>query len=124
MMSNESREREIAGNEFRGLFQMGILETVPTALNAKPVSQNFGVVVRVRLDEVVLRKVYGDKQIDAIKSLEFTYHNVTEIHYGYKTADTEPRIAFESDIHATGGSWRMSEVAEFETTLETKIVND
>jgi len=45
--------------------------------------------------------------------------NVTEIHYLYPSADGK-KIAFESDIHGTGVTHYIEDIAEFETTLETK----
>lgn len=44
--------------------------------------------------------------------------NVTEIHYSYPPEGT--RIAFESDIHTTGFTCFVTDIAEFEATLETE----
>lgn len=85
--------------------------------------ENFGMAVRVRLDRAALLKTFSASDVKKI-DLEITYHNVTEIHYKYDTIGPQPRIAFESDIHSTGRTWRVAEVAEFEATLETGIVNE
>lgn len=45
------------------------------------------------------------------------YRNVTEIHYGYQSP-LPNRIAFESDIHQTGCTWSLSDLAEIEITQE------
>lgn len=49
-------------------------------------------------------------------------HNVTEIHYLFKDllrkADS---IAFESDIHGTGGNLKVKWIKEFEAKLADKI---
>jgi hypothetical protein len=49
-----------------------------------------------------------------------TFRNVTEIHYNYRTALDDKRIAFESDIHSTGNTYSISEIEEFETAPETE----
>lgn len=51
------------------------------------------------------------------------YRNVTEIHYNYPSPAISimgPQVAFESDIHATGQTLAIKDIASFETTLETK----
>lgn len=51
------------------------------------------------------------------------YRNVTEIHFNYPSACLEvmgQQVAFESDIHQTGQTLRISDISSFETTLETK----
>lgn len=58
--------------------------------------------------------------------------NVTEIHYNYRRRtkffpplDTsfasEVMIAFESDVHGTGITYRLATVVEFEAVLETEV---
>ena len=49
--------------------------------------------------------------------------NVTEIHYKYCRAG-EARVAFESDIHQTGCTYKISDIEEFETSLETEIAEE
>ena len=51
-----------------------------------------------------------------IENPSATYRNVTEIHYQYR----EGMIAFESDIHGTGTTWKLMNIREFEATAETK----
>ena len=57
-----------------------------------------------------------------------TLNNVTEIHYNYVSAITGTvnpiRVAFESDIHGTGGTKLTDYIKEFEATLETKKQKD
>jgi len=48
--------------------------------------------------------------------------NVTEIHYRYPSLDGQ-RIAIESSIHGTGGTYAMSDIAEFEAILETEVAD-
>ena len=50
--------------------------------------------------------------------------NVTEIHYNYpSTYQGDARIAFESDIHSTGCTYKISDIEQFETSLETEIAD-
>lgn len=51
---------------------------------------------------------------------EDTFRNVTEIHYNFKPAARKNRIAFESSIHATGSTYDISDIAEFEALRETE----
>lgn len=44
-------------------------------------------------------------------------HNITEIHYRY---DGENKVAFESDIHGTGGTVWLQDIEEFEAKLADK----
>lgn len=46
------------------------------------------------------------------------YRNVEEIHYNYPTREPTSRIAFESNVHGTGCTWPISEIAEMEVTEE------
>ena len=51
--------------------------------------------------------------------------NVTEIHYNYPSFfPADARIAFESDIHSTGCTYNLSDIEEFETSLETEIAEE
>lgn len=51
--------------------------------------------------------------------------NVTEIHYRYPSSYLGGvRIAFESDIHSTGCTYKLSDIEEFETSLETEIAEE
>jgi hypothetical protein len=52
------------------------------------------------------------------------YRNVTEIHYLYPSLPGNMRVAFESDIHATGVTWPVEEVLEFEATLESGNIDE
>lgn len=53
--------------------------------------------------------------------VEETRHNVTEIHYLYSSLTGEKdSVAFESDIHGTGGTLKVSYLKEFEAKLATK----
>lgn len=53
---------------------------------------------------------------------EETRHNVTEIHYLYNSLTGErDSIAFESDIHGTGGTLKVAHIKEFEATIAKKI---
>ena len=49
--------------------------------------------------------------------------NVTEVHYNYRRRNKfgpgEVMIAFESDIHKTGITYRLASIVEFEAVLET-----
>ena len=46
-----------------------------------------------------------------------TLRNVTEIHMGYRPG----RIAFESDIHGTGHTYNVADIAEYEALPETNV---
>lgn len=49
-------------------------------------------------------------------------HNVTEIHYLYKSLTGEvDSVAFESDTHGTGGTIKVEYIKEFEAKLAKKI---
>lgn len=77
--------------------------------------ENFGIKVRVVIAS----------QDNKEKNEEFFYRNVTEIHYNFKQNETIKeltgiQIAFESDIHGTGATWRISRLVEFETSAETE----
>lgn len=51
--------------------------------------------------------------------------NVTEIHYRYRSfSPDDDSIAFESDIHSTGCTYKISDIEEFETSLETEIAEE
>ena len=53
--------------------------------------------------------------------------NVTKIHYNYQNYQSfagNNRVAFESDIHDTSLTCPVSDIKEFEATLETKIAKD
>lgn len=86
--------------------------------------KNFGnkVTVKIRIGVGVLEKIITN-----------TYRNVTEIHFNYENSNKGesfgkffggPGIAFESDIHKTGATWRIKQVVEFETELETEIAKE
>lgn len=47
-------------------------------------------------------------------------HNVTEIHYNFQPS-VRPSVAFESDIHQTGGTVPIEWIAEFEAVQSTKV---
>ncbi|HEB13354.1 MAG TPA: hypothetical protein ENI13_00055 [candidate division CPR3 bacterium] len=58
---------------------------------------------------------------------EETRHNVTEIHYNYPSAIRTVvgvQVAFESDIHGTGGTIPLSRIVEFEAVLAKKKEKD
>ena len=44
--------------------------------------------------------------------------NVTEVHYGYASIFDENRVAIESDIHQTGNTYALNDIAEFEVFPE------
>lgn len=50
-----------------------------------------------------------------------TLHNITEIHYNYRRTRKAGRVAFESDIHQTGITYDLVDIAEFEAKLESKL---
>jgi len=47
--------------------------------------------------------------------------NVTEIHYRYPSS--HERVAFESDIHGTGTTYDIEDVAEFEMFPEAEVAD-
>jgi len=52
--------------------------------------------------------------------------NVTEIHYNYRRRNRhvgvgEVMIAFESDVHHTGATYRLATVVEFEAVSEAEV---
>jgi len=50
-----------------------------------------------------------------------TYHNVTEVHFNYRSFSEEKRVAFESDIHGTGITQPVSFIETFVVEPATKI---
>ncbi len=54
-----------------------------------------------------------------------TLRNVTEIHYNYRRRNKfgpgEVMVAFESDVHGTGGTYRLATIVEFEATTEAEV---
>lgn len=53
-------------------------------------------------------------------SVEEIRHNVTEIHYLYESfTGMNDSIAFESDIHFTGGTLKIEYIDEFEAKIAT-----
>lgn len=58
---------------------------------------------------------------------KIVYRNVTEIHYNYSRSaliGDSPKIAFESDIHGTGGTWMIDDILEFETIPEEEVAEE
>ncbi len=54
-------------------------------------------------------------------NVEEIRHNVTEIHYLYDDLiGKKDSVAFESDIHATGGTLKQEWIEEFEAKLADK----
>ncbi len=52
---------------------------------------------------------------------ERMFRNVTEIHWDYCSVRSHSRkVAFESDVHATGQTYDVDWIAEFEAVLETE----
>lgn len=51
------------------------------------------------------------------------FRNVTEIHYKYPNSAFQC-VAFESDIHDTGITYRLVNIGEFETELEHEKAED
>lgn len=66
---------------------------------------NFGFNVEIKLGGA-----FGDNEKPVI------LNNVTEIHYHYPSP-VAPSVAFESDIHGTGQTYRIDDVVEFEAKL-------
>ena len=55
---------------------------------------------------------------------ETVYHNVTEIHYNYKSMGIGERtknVVFASDVHSSSFIWKIHQVVEFETAFEESI---
>lgn len=59
-----------------------------------------------------------DSPVGAVKE---TRHNITEIHYLYDSFGKRDSVAFESDIHGTGGTLKVAWIKEFEAKLADKI---
>lgn len=58
-------------------------------------------------------------------ALPTVLRNVTEIHYRYPSSyQGDARIAFESDIHSTGCTYKVSDIEEFETSLEFEVAEE
>jgi hypothetical protein len=52
---------------------------------------------------------------------EETRHNITEIHYLYEgLIGKKDSVAFESDIHGTGGTIKVAYIDEFEAKIAIK----
>ena len=47
-------------------------------------------------------------------------NNVTEIHFNYPSPLKIKSVAFESDIHGTGGTVEIEEIKEFEAIMAKK----
>jgi hypothetical protein len=78
--------------------------------------EGFGLKVHIKFSKSGLFK--GREQVS---------RNVTEIHYNYQHSPAynglthkELRVAFESDIHGTGVTYALSDIEEFEATVETE----
>lgn len=67
-------------------------------------------------DVVIQYKV--DSPFGAVKE---TRHNVTEIHYAFDGITGRDSVAFESNIHGTGGNVKIDYIKEFEAKLATKL---
>ena len=50
-------------------------------------------------------------------------HNLTEVHHLYKNP-FEPSIAFESDIHSTGGTAKVQDIVAVVIVLATEKANE
>lgn len=62
------------------------------------------------------------KESSPFGAIEEVRHNVTEIHYLYVGLVGEnDSVAFESDIHGTGGTIKQEFIKEFEAKLATKM---
>ena len=59
------------------------------------------------------------------KTVMETLRNATEVHYNYRRRNKfgpgEVMIAFESNIHGTGITYRLATVVEFEVVPETEL---
>jgi len=54
------------------------------------------------------------------KAEETRLHNVTEIHFGYR----DGMVAFESDIHGTGITYRVADIDQFEVRPAKRIYSE
>jgi hypothetical protein len=57
---------------------------------------------------------------DGSQTFHRTFHNVTEVHFGYESKMPDKRIAIESNIHTTGITFPVKDVHEFYTQAEDK----
>ncbi len=72
-------------------------------------NKGFDVVIKYKIDSP-----FGN--------VEEIRHNVTEIHYLYEAlTGRRDSVAFESDIHSTGGTVKVEYIKEFEAKIATKI---
>lgn len=85
----------------------------------------------VSLDENVENEIFPENEFGLhaiITNLNGKVHhrrNLTEVHHRYNEGrGDEHRCAFESDIHQTGGTVRLSEVGSIEIFDESKIAED
>ncbi len=68
-----------------------------------------------------VRVVWSDKCPWHEEKPERVFRNVTEIHWCYYSVRAHSRkVAFESDVHATGSTYDLDWIAEFEATVETE----
>jgi len=73
-------------------------------------SDNLGMRVRVRFRDDSIHN-------GAIE----TFRNVTEVHYLYPLVlRGERRVAFESDVHGTGSTYAVADIAEIEIFPDTE----
>ena len=73
----------------------------------------FGFIVKIKF-----------KEDSPFRGAKEEYKNVTEVHYGYKSAgDHRDRVAFESDIHSTGLTHKIEYIEVFEVLPASKKYN-
>lgn len=75
-------------------------------------------------DDFGFKAVIQFKQDSSYEGAIEVMHNLTEVHYLYKTHGEGAGIAFESDIHAGGRTCKMRDIAVVSITRETKIHNE
>lgn len=84
----------------------------------------FGEVVRDRAERTERMQRGNDVKIVFVPGSGYentTLHNITEIHFGYYSSMPRKQVAFESDIHRTGCTYYVDEIAEFEAVTADMV---
>lgn len=61
------------------------------------------------------------KKDSPLGEFEEMRHNVTEIHYNFPSIGVKQSVAFESDVHGTGGTIPIEYIEEFEAVAATVL---
>ena len=80
--------------------------------------------VKVRFTEGSQLRRAAAERVSPTQKWDETFRNITEVHYLYPSVIDHKRVAFESDIHRTGFTYSVVNIAEMEVTPETEKADD